>query len=308
MIAILIVSIIRSFGAGIHSPAVSAVLPQIVPKKHLLRINGINGSTQSIIQFAAVPIAGAVLAAGSIVHILLIDITTAVIGIALLLLINIPEHLISKTTEKENVLQNIISGIQYLSLNRFLKRLLLTFGVFILLSVPSGFMVTLLIQRTFGNNYTYFATNGMIGFAGMALGGILLGAWGGFKNRIKTLFLGLFTYSFFSLAVGVTYDFWLFSIFMFGLGLSIPLVQTATITMIQEKVDADYLGRIFSLLGIMFSGFLPLGMIIFGPLADVIKIQTLIIACGVALLVLSVSVLFPKDFYTDGITIISPRD
>jgi len=255
-----------------------------------------------------VPIAGAVLAAGSIVHILFIDITTAVIGITLLLLIIIPEHLISKTTEKENLLQNIKSGIQYIYLNRFLRRLLLTFGVFILLSVPSGFMVTLLIQRTFGNNYTYFATNGMIGFAGMAIGGLLLGAWGGYKNRIKTLFVGLLAYTFFSLAVGVTYDFLLFSIFMFGLGLAIPLVQTATITMIQEKVEADYTGRIFSLLGMMFTGFMPLGMAIFGPLADVIKIQTMIIACGVALLVIAVSVLFPKDFYANGVTIISPRD
>jgi MFS transporter, DHA3 family, macrolide efflux protein len=308
MVVILFVSIIRSFGAGVQSPAVSAIIPQIVPQQHLLRINGINGSIQSIIQFISVPIAGAVLAVGSIVHILMIDIATAVIGIALLLFILIPKHLVSETTEKENVLQNIKSGIQYIFSDQFLRKLMLTFGFFILLSVPSGFMVTLLIQRTFGNNYTYFATNGMIGFAGMALGGILLGAWGGFKNRIKTLFVGLFAYALFSLAVGMTYEFWLFSIFMFGLGFSIPLVQTATTTIIQEKAETEYSGRVFSLLGIMFTGFMPLGMAIFGPLADVIKIQTMIIACGVALLVLAVSTFIPKVFYINGITTTSSQN
>ncbi len=302
MIAILLVSIIRSFGAGIQSPAVSAVIPQIVPEKHLLRINGINGGVQSVIQFASVPIAGAVLAAGPIVNILFIDIITAVLGVTLLVLVAIPKHHVSEATRTENVLQNIKSGLRYAVTNRFLRRLLITYGTFILLSVPSGFLVTLLIQRTFGNNYTYFITNGMIGFAGMALGGLLLGAWGGFKNRNKTLFVGLLAYAAFSLAVGVTYNFWPFAAFMFGLGLSIPLVQTATITMIQEKVEPDLLGRVFSLLGMMFTGFMPLGMAIFGPLADLMKIQTMIIACGIALLIIAVSVLFPRNFYMDGIS------
>ena len=36
---------IRSLGAGIQMPAVGALLPQIVPVEHLMRVNGINAST-----------------------------------------------------------------------------------------------------------------------------------------------------------------------------------------------------------------------------------------------------------------------
>jgi DHA3 family macrolide efflux protein-like MFS transporter len=57
------------------------------------------------------------------------------------------------------------------------KRLLLTYGAFIFLSVPSSFLTVLMIERTFGDSYVYLTVNEMAGFAGMVLGGILLGSW-----------------------------------------------------------------------------------------------------------------------------------
>ena len=39
---LLVLSVLRSIGAGIQSPAVNAVIPQLVPKEHLMRYNGIN--------------------------------------------------------------------------------------------------------------------------------------------------------------------------------------------------------------------------------------------------------------------------
>src|SRR5688572_16338273 len=39
--------VVRSMGAGIQTPAVSALIPQIVPAQHLMRVNGILGSIHS---------------------------------------------------------------------------------------------------------------------------------------------------------------------------------------------------------------------------------------------------------------------
>ena len=47
--ALLLMSIIRSIGAGIQSPAVNAVIPQLVPQEDLMRYNGINSTMQSIV-------------------------------------------------------------------------------------------------------------------------------------------------------------------------------------------------------------------------------------------------------------------
>ena len=81
---LLIISALRSFGSGIQSPAVSAVIPQIVPEEQLLRYNGINGSMMAIVQFASPAVAGAILAIGSFHWILLLDVATAIIGITIL--------------------------------------------------------------------------------------------------------------------------------------------------------------------------------------------------------------------------------
>ena len=61
------------------------------------------------------------------------------------------------------------------------------------------------------------------------------------------------------------------------------MVQTATTTTIQEKADESMQGRVFGLMGAMYSGFLPVGMVIFGPLSDIFPLQWIMVATGIAL-------------------------
>ena len=60
---------------------------------------------------------------------------------------------------------------------------------------------------------------------------------------------------------------------MFFISFSIPIIQTTTMTMLQEKVQIEMQERIFSLLNAIFSGLMPLGMILFGVLADIVSIN-----------------------------------
>ena len=46
-----IVLLIRSAGTGVQTPAVNALIPQIVPKEYLMKVNGINSSITSLIMF-----------------------------------------------------------------------------------------------------------------------------------------------------------------------------------------------------------------------------------------------------------------
>ena len=291
---LVLVSALRSVGSGIQTPAVSAVIPQIVPEEQLIRYNGINSSMMAIVQFASPAVAGAVLSIGSFHWLLLLDVATAMIGIILLSFVTIAK--LKKAEQSEQTFfADMKAGISYAAKELVVKRLLLTYGAFIFLSVPSSFLTVLMIERTFGNSYMYLTVNEMAGFAGMVLGGILLGTWGGFKQRTKTLVFGLVCFGTFSLVLGFTYTFWLFAVMMFLMSFFIPVVQTATTTMLQEHVPAEKQGRIFGLLGAMYSGFMPLGTAIFGPLADVLKIQWLVIGCGVSLVILGLLRLFHSE-------------
>lgn len=90
--SLLVMSAIRSFGAGIQTPAVNAVLPQFVPEDQIMRFNGINATMQSVVQFAAPAAAGALLTINTLNSTLIIDIATAIAGIGLLSAVMIPKQ------------------------------------------------------------------------------------------------------------------------------------------------------------------------------------------------------------------------
>lgn len=61
-----IVLLIRSAGTGVQTPAVNALIPQIVPKEYLMKVNGINSSITSLIMFLSPAASAAILSIASI--------------------------------------------------------------------------------------------------------------------------------------------------------------------------------------------------------------------------------------------------
>ena len=284
--ALLAVSIIRSVGAGIQTPAVNAVIPQLVPEEYLMKYNGLNATVQSIVQFAAPAVAGAVLSIGTFRATLFIDILTALVGIGLLSCVLLPKQ--EASNENVSVFSEIKAGIRYSFSDKLIGKILIVYGLYILVCVPAGFMAALLVSRVYGDVYWYLTAVELVGFAGMALGGVLMGVWGGFKSRIKTFALGLFVLSLMTIGMGVSPYFILYLVLMFVYSIALTMIQTATTTIIQEKADSSMQGRVFGLMGAMYSGFLPVGMAIFGPLADVMPLQWIIVGSGIALVLVTV--------------------
>ena len=284
--ALLVMAIVRSVGAGVQMPAVNAVIPQLVPEEHLMRYNGINSTMQSIVQFAAPAVAGAVLSIGTFRSTLLIDIVTAVIGIGLLSCVLLPKQEVPN--KNVSVLSEIKAGISYSFSNKIIGRVLTVYGLFILLSVPAGFMAALLVSRVYGDAYWYLTAVELVGFAGMTLGGVLMGILGGFKSRLRTFSVGLVILSIMTIGMGVSPYFIIYLLLMFVYSIAITMIQTAATTIIQEKVESSMVGRVFGLMGAMYSGFLPVGMVAFGPLADVIPLQWIIVGSGIALALVAI--------------------
>ena len=284
--ALLAVSTIRSVGAGIQTPAVNAVIPQLVPEEYLMKYNGLNATVQSVVQFAAPAVAGAVLSIGTFRATLFIDILTALVGIGLLSCVLLPKQ--EASNENVSVFSEIKAGIRYSFSDKLIGKILIVYGLYILLCVPAGFMAALLVSRVYGDVYWYLTALELVGFAGMALGGVLMGVWGGFKSRIKTFALGLFVLSLMTIGMGISPYFILYLVLMFVYSIALTMIQTATTTIIQEKADSSMQGRVFGLMGAMYSGFLPVGMAIFGPLADVMPLQWIIVGSGIALVLVTV--------------------
>ena len=112
--------------------------------------------------------------------------------------------------------------------------------------------------------------------------------WGGFKSRVTTMSVGLIAFGSLAIGMGLSKQFALYLSLMIIYGVAITMVQTATTTLIQERAEMSVQGRVFGLFGAMYSGFLPVGMAVFGPMADKISLQWIMIGSGIALIVLSI--------------------
>ena len=283
---LLAMSVLRSIGAGIQSPAVNAIIPQLVPKEHLMRYNGINATMQSAVQFSAPAVAGLVLTMGTLRSTLMIDIFTAIIGIGLFSYVRLPER---KNEEVSvSTFFDIKTGIQYAFTQKLIGGLLMVYGLFTFLCVPAGYLSGLLVSRVYGDTYWYLTAVELCGFGGMMAGGLLMSVWGGFKKRRKTMFLGLVIFGAMAIGMGVTTHFILYLTFMIIYGVALTTVQTTITTSLQENTESSMQGRIFGFMGSMYAVCYPVGMAIFGLMADTIPLQWIMVGSGIALILIPV--------------------
>lgn len=286
LILLFVMSAIRAIGAGIQTPAVGAILPQIVPEEQLTKVNGTNGSIQAFVMLLSPMLAGALLSVASIEVIFLIDVVTAAIAVfTLLVFLKIPLHAKAAQAQTTSYLSDLKLGYTYIKNHEFLKKFFVFFAFFFVLVAPAAFLTPLQVARTFGNA-VWRLTAIEIAFAlGMIAGGIIIASWGGFKNKMHTMTLATLMMAVCTVAFGVVPVFWAYLIFMGIVGISMPIFNTPSMVLLQEKVEGDYLGRVFGVLGMISSSMMPLGMIIFGPLADVVKIEWLLIGTGILLFI-----------------------
>lgn len=67
--------------------------------------------------------------------------------------------------------------------------------------------------------------------------------------------------------------------------MTIPFFNTTSIVLLQEKVEESFLGRVFGVTVMISTSMMPLGMLIFGPISDSIKIEWMLIGTGILIFI-----------------------
>lgn len=281
-----VMSAIRAIGTGIQTPAVGAILPQIVPEDKLTKVNGTNGSIQAVVMLLSPMISGALLTLASMEVIFIIDVITAAIAIFILLMfLHIPIH--SKALEKQTTsyFSDLQQGFTYIRNHDFVKKFFIFFAFFFVLVAPVAFLTPLQVTRSFGTDVWRLTAIEIAFSIGMTIGGIFMATWGGFKNKIHTMTLACLMFGIFTILLGVIPVFEIYLIFMGLNGVAVPIFNTPSMVLLQEKVQEDFLGRVFGVLGMISTSMMPLGMLVFGPVSDVIKIEWLLMGSGLLLFI-----------------------
>lgn len=297
---LLIISAFRSLGNAVHTPAVQAFIPELVPEDKLMRVQGLNNGIQSSMMIIAPVLSAALLASFELFVIFFIDTITAVLGIFTLITFVHSTRVVVPHVGKVEYFNDIKLGLNYIKTHHFLVPFFVFTAMVLFFVAPMAFLTPLQTVFNYGPEEWRLSLVEVAFASGMMIGGFSIAAWEGLKNRIHTMALSLVLMGLASIVLSLTNLFWVYLISMFIIGLSLPYYNSPAYVMIQEKVDNEYLGRVFSVMGMISSSMMPIGMLVFGPLADFIDIDSIIIFAGIMMIIITFSLLFNKSLILSG--------
>ncbi len=298
---VLLTAAIRAVGQAVQGPAVGALLPQFVPTEELTRVNGISGTIQSATMFLSPVLAGVLMSFWPLELVLLFDVGTAALAIGILaLFLKVPPHDKASRPQEVTYWTDLKLGFQYIRDHRFLVPYFAFLSVLLFLVAPAAFLTPLQVARTFGGEVWRLTVIEMAFSIGMMTGGLLIAAWGGFKNRIHTMVLSVAVMAVCTILLGVVPNFWVYLVPMAIFGMAMPFYNTPSAVLLQEHVEPDFLGRVFSIFTMVMTSMMPLGMLVFGPLAELVPMEGLLIGTGAAMLGILVWALGNKTLVAAG--------
>jgi DHA3 family macrolide efflux protein-like MFS transporter len=227
-------AVVRSFGQGVQTPAVGALIPQLVPQEQLTRINGIQGSVQSFTILTAPVTSALLMSFVSLESLFFLDVLTAAAGISVLFFfVKVPAAEKSeKQSTKVEYFHDLKEGIAYIRGHRFILLLILLSAAFLFFATPSMLLTPLQVTRNFGNEVWRLSAIEITFSIGMMAGGLFVGAWGGFKIPAYTIFLGCALFGLESIGFGVAPVFWVYIGIMVITGLTVPLYNTPVMVLL----------------------------------------------------------------------------
>lgn len=293
---------VRALGQAVQGPAVGAFLPQFVPKDQLTRVNGISTFLQSAMTLASPILAAALLSVWPLERVFFLDVGTAVLAIALLwFFLEVPPHERAGGPQAVTYFADLALGFRYIREHRFLVPFFVFVGILLFLMAPAAFLTPLQVARSFGGEYWRLTAIEVVFSAGMTAGGALVATRGTFGNRVHTMVAATLVMGVCTVLLGLMSNFWVYLAPMLAFGVAMPFYNTAATVLLQEHVQPDYLGRVFGVFTMLATSAMPMGMLAFGPLAEAVRIEWLLVGTGLLMLAQVGWVLLDRSLIEAGV-------
>jgi MFS transporter, DHA3 family, macrolide efflux protein len=261
-----------AFGA-FQVPAFASAVPSMVSEKHYARANGTLALAQAGANVLAPALAGVLLAFVGIRGVLLIDVLTFSAAILTLWIVRIPNLRVeSNQAESPTFWSRLTYGFRYISARPPLRTLAVLY-VFISIigAVGMVLLAPLVLARSGGSEVALGSVMAALG-AGGVVGGLVMSAWGGPKNRMHGILAGLFAVSVFGYGVtGLAITPLMATTGAFCITLFLPLIVSSHQVIWQTYVPRDVQGRVFAARQALGQGTMPVVMLGAGPLADALS-------------------------------------
>jgi DHA3 family macrolide efflux protein-like MFS transporter len=271
---------LRGIFQAFHQPTVSAIIPSMVPKEKLSRMNGVNYLSSGAVTLVG-PVAAAVLLAVWQIHqILWIDVITFIMALIPLLMVSIP-HL-RANEDQSSFRQDFSEGFNFIKKARGVLPLLFVATALNFLLTPLSTLLPYYVKFDhFGDAsalaaVTAFLQGGILG------GGLLMSVTKGFNRKMVASTLSLYIifvgYSLVALTpIGL---FWFMAVSSLLMALCVPIANVSIQTIMQTIVPLKMQGRVSSVVMALASAATPLGMILSGTIAVFVGTANLFLGCA----------------------------
>ncbi|MEH7225952.1 MFS transporter [Bacillus sp. JJ1566] len=296
LIAIYTTTVVLSISTSFTGVTFTSSVTGLVDEDRIQRATSLNQISMSFAAIGSPAVGGLLYGTVSMEIFLGMYIVASVIAVILESTMNFNLFSKRKATEeqesKETMWQSIKEGISYLKTKQVLMIMIwisliinFLFGAF-----EVGYSFILIEKLKMASQHFGF-TQGAF-----AVGMLLFSIYFSIRKEVKFPFLvskrgiiGLgVIMGAMSVPLMISLSYWsvfaFYFVAMFTFGATIIVVNTPIQVMMQKMIDDDFKGRVFSILESMAVALMPLGMIIFGFLYDVLPGQYILIVSAIALI------------------------
>jgi len=271
---------IRSVLQGFHQPTVSSVIPLMVPKDKLSRINGLNFLFSGLVQLIGPALGAALSLFLEFQQILWIDIVTFFIALIPLLIIKMPS-VVSKesaiTEEKKSFFKDFKEGLSLLTSVPVLITIIILAMFLNFLIQPLAVLLPYYVNTIHGGSISEYAIVSISLSAGTISGAVITTIKKNWNRKILSSFIGiaivLIGYAY--LAFVPTGFFLMMIIGLFLMGINLPIINTIFQTIEQTIVPPDKIGRVMSIDSTLSMMIMPVGVILTGVLSIPLGVNNL---------------------------------
>lgn len=263
-----VLAAVASMADAFQEPAYLASVPLLVPKRHLGRASGFVQLSQGIARIVTPALAGVILASAGIGPVLLVDVSTFLVAVVILLCVRFPRPIETEEGRRGrgSWWREAAAGWSYLRARSGLMALLILFSlVNFLVALVNVLYIPLVLSFA---STTALGSTLTVGGTGMLAGSVAVMALGIPRQKVRAimglLFLG-------GLVIGLS-GVWPSAVWIAANGFVmmavLPVLQATSQVLWQTKVAADVQGRVFALRRMLAQASLPAAYLAAGPLAD----------------------------------------
>jgi DHA3 family macrolide efflux protein-like MFS transporter len=295
---------LRGVFQAFHNPAVAAIVPLMVPRDKLSRMNGANYLFSGAVTLMGPILAALLLEFWKMSQILWIDAVTFIIAVIPLLLISIPSVIKEESEIGPMFNQDDPSFRREFSEGLAFVKKARGFLTFIMLATALNFLLTPI--STLAPYYVKVdhlgAASDLAFFmasiqAGVLAGGLFMLVIKGFKRKMVAVVVSVYViFSGYALiALAPTGLFWFMAMAALATAFCLPVANVSIQTITQTVIPKKILGRVSSVTGALASAASPLGMILSGVIVEFTRTANLFLACAIS----GILILTLAWFFTD---------